>query len=222
MENFGRWLKKNGHQKFRQMKIEKFFSGNKLSALGPATSIKVVGVTICEHSEHLESLLIRIFEPSSLYDLRLLREYDLWPAGLGLTCEIRWGSTMAHLLLIPPSSWANECRWGWPSKEDHAGLRNREWSPVSTLYETGFKDWMFRLYSRLTWCYSASSSPLLLRSAPDTAQILCRSFTPKRHRQMWVKDLPKVHKAARAGVEPTTLRLKAIESTNAPPRPTLG
>ena len=40
--------------------------------------------------------------------------------------------------------------------------------------------------------YSASSNPLLLRSAPDTARILCRSFTPKRHRQLWVKDLPKV------------------------------
>ena len=40
--------------------------------------------------------------------------------------------------------------------------------------------------------YSASSSPLLLRSAPHTARILCLSFTPKRHRQLWVKDLPKV------------------------------
>src|SRR6218665_410846 len=40
--------------------------------------------------------------------------------------------------------------------------------------------------------YSASSSPLLLRGAPDTAGILCRSFTPKRHRQLRVKDLPKV------------------------------
>ena len=40
--------------------------------------------------------------------------------------------------------------------------------------------------------YSASSSPLLLRSALDTGRILCRSFTPKRHRQLWVKDLPKV------------------------------
>src|SRR6218665_1442565 len=29
--------------------------------------------------------------------------------------------------------------------------------------------------------YSTSSSPLLLRGAPDTAQILCRSFTPTRH-----------------------------------------
>src|SRR6218665_3010467 len=40
--------------------------------------------------------------------------------------------------------------------------------------------------------YSASSSPLLLRSAPDTAQILCQSFTLKRHRQLRVKNLPKV------------------------------
>src|SRR6218665_3693162 len=40
--------------------------------------------------------------------------------------------------------------------------------------------------------YSASSSPLLLRSAPDTAQILCQSFTPKRYRQLRVEDLPKV------------------------------
>ena len=40
--------------------------------------------------------------------------------------------------------------------------------------------------------YSASLSPLLLRSAPDTARILCRSFTSKRHRQLQVKDLPKV------------------------------
>ena len=67
--------------------------------------------------------------------------------------------------------------------------------------------------------YSASSSPLLLSSAPDTARILCRSFTPKRHRQLRVKDLPKV---------PTwrlewdsNLRLKVIDSTNAPPRPTM-
>ena len=40
--------------------------------------------------------------------------------------------------------------------------------------------------------YSASSSRILLRSAPDTARILCRSFTLKRHRQLPVKDLPKV------------------------------
>src|SRR6218665_3181053 len=43
----------------------------------------------------------------------------------------------------------------------------------------------FRLF------YSASSSPLLLRGAPDTARIMY--FTPKGHRQLRVKDLPKVH-----------------------------
>ena len=40
--------------------------------------------------------------------------------------------------------------------------------------------------------YSASSSALLHRGASDTARILCRSVTPKRHRQLRVKDLPKV------------------------------
>ena len=40
--------------------------------------------------------------------------------------------------------------------------------------------------------YSASSTTLLLRGASDTARILCRSFTPKRHRQLQVKALPKV------------------------------
>src|SRR6218665_3436550 len=32
--------------------------------------------------------------------------------------------------------------------------------------------------------YSASSSPLLFRSTPNTARILCRSFTPKCYRQL--------------------------------------
>ena len=40
--------------------------------------------------------------------------------------------------------------------------------------------------------YSDCSTPLLLRGAPDTAWTLCRSFTPKHHRQLGVKDLPKV------------------------------
>ena len=93
------------------------------------------------------------------------------------------------------------------------------------------------LRSRLSWChalgfrvalyksgvlhsdyfYRASSSPLLLRGAPDTARILCRNFAPKSHRQLRVKDLPKVHTAARAGVKPTNQRTKGVDSTNAPP-----
>ena len=67
--------------------------------------------------------------------------------------------------------------------------------------------------------YSASSSPLLLKSAPDTARILCRSITRERHRQLQVKVFPQgPYVAARAGFDP--LRLKAIDLTNALPRPT--
>src|SRR6218665_3301926 len=64
--------------------------------------------------------------------------------------------------------------------------------------------------------YSASLSPLLLRGSPDPAPILYRSFTPKQHRQLRVKDLPEVS----TGFEPATIRTKGIESTNEPPRPT--
>jgi len=42
------------------------------------------------------------------------------------------------------------------------------------------------------YLYSTSSSPLLLRGALDTERTLCWNFTPKRPRQMWVKDLLKV------------------------------
>src|SRR6218665_1269653 len=42
--------------------------------------------------------------------------------------------------------------------------------------------------------YSTSSSPLPFRGAPNTARILCRSFTPKRHRLLQAKDFPKVPK----------------------------
>jgi len=40
--------------------------------------------------------------------------------------------------------------------------------------------------------YSTSLSPLLLRGALDTGRILYRNFMPKHHRQLRVKDLPKV------------------------------
>ena len=50
----------------------------------------------------------------------------------------------------------------------------------------------FLKFIHLGHFYSASSSSLLLRGAPDTAPILCRSFLPKRHRQLRVKDLLKV------------------------------
>src|SRR6218665_3188605 len=75
----------------------------------------------------------------------------------------------------------------------------------------------FHSFIHSGYFYSASSSPLLLRVAPEIAQIglLCRSFTPKRHRQLRAQG-PYV--AARAEVEPTTLR--PIDSINEPLRPT--
>ena len=54
---------------------------------------------------------------------------------------------------------------------------------------------------------------------PTTARILYRSFSPKRTGnciRIGLAQGPYV--AAGAGVEPTTLRLKVIDSTNAPPR----
>ena len=70
--------------------------------------------------------------------------------------------------------------------------------------------------------YSASSRPLLLRRASDTARILYRGFhaeAPQATASEGLAQGPYV--AARAGVEPTTLRMKGVESTNEPPRPTI-
>src|SRR6218665_1272164 len=61
--------------------------------------------------------------------------------------------------------------------------------------------------------YSASSSPLF-RGARDTARILCRSLTPKRQRQLPVKDLPNGPTWRRG--RDSTLRTKGDESTTEP------
>src|SRR6218665_165277 len=70
--------------------------------------------------------------------------------------------------------------------------------------------------------YSAHSSPLLLRGAPDYSTDTVSEFHAETHRQLQVKDLSKTPDVAaiEQGVEPTTLRLKVIVSTKAPPRPT--
>jgi len=62
--------------------------------------------------------------------------------------------------------------------------------------------------------YSASSCPLLLRSAPDTAWMYCAGVSCRSAIGNASKGL------AKAGFDPATLRTKGIESTNAPPRPT--
>src|SRR6218665_2607119 len=76
----------------------------------------------------------------------------------------------------------------------------------------------------LGYFYSASSSPLLLRGAPDTARILCLSFTPKHHRQSSASEglAQGPYLVTRAGFKPTTLWTKGDESTNEPPCPTCG
>ena len=72
--------------------------------------------------------------------------------------------------------------------------------------------------------YSTSSSPLLLRSAPDTPWI--QDTVPEFHAEApqataseGLAQGPYV--ADRVGLKPTTLRTKDVESTNAPPHPHL-
>jgi len=63
--------------------------------------------------------------------------------------------------------------------------------------------------------YSAPLSPLLLKAAPDYSTDTASEFHAEAHR---LAQGP--YMAAGAGVEPTTLWLKVIASTKAPPRPT--
>ena len=58
---------------------------------------------------------------------------------------------------------------------------NVEWIPHLNPASNYIND---ALFIHSGYFYSASSSPLLLRGAPDTARILCRCFMPKRHRQL--------------------------------------
>ena len=55
---------------------------------------------------------------------------------------------------------------------------------------------------------------------PTAARILYRSIKPKRTATVGKELAQGPYVAARAGVEPTTLRLKVIDSTKAPSRPT--
>src|SRR6218665_1850457 len=65
--------------------------------------------------------------------------------------------------------------------------------------------------------YSASSSPLLLRGAPDTARILFQAEASQATANKGLAQDP--YMAAIAGFEPMTLWTKCDESTNEPPRP---
>ena len=66
---------------------------------------------------------------------------------------------------------------------------------------------------------SASSSPLLLRGAPDYSKDTVSEFHAEAPQAIASERLAQgPYVAARAGFEPTTLRSKGIEFTNAPPR----
>src|SRR6218665_2425397 len=68
--------------------------------------------------------------------------------------------------------------------------------------------------------YSAPSSHLLLRDAPDYSMDTVSEFHAEAPQATAGKGLAQgPYVAARAGVEPTTLRLKVIVSTKAPPHP---
>src|SRR6218665_2828393 len=73
--------------------------------------------------------------------------------------------------------------------------------------------------------YSASHSLSFSEALPTTAidTVHVGVYTPKRYRQLQVKDLPKVPtwRLESAGFEPTTLRSNGVVSTNAPPCPIL-
>ena len=78
---------------------------------------------------------------------------------------------------------------------------------------------MFIYFIYSGYFYSTSSSPLLLRGAPDTA---CMDTVSEFHAEApqatvsgGLAQGPYV--VARAGVEPMTLRTKGVDSTNEPP-----
>src|SRR6218665_2373897 len=84
---------------------------------------------------------------------------------------------------------------------DYAGRRHREVTAAQNVATTTSSNYMYMYLTTLRYIhpfihsdhfYSDSSSPLLFSGATDTARMLYRSFTSKRHRQLRVKDLPKV------------------------------
>ena len=113
----------------------------------------------------------------------------LKPCLNGLSCLNPFSSSRNHTLINQLESASVRPKSVSCSHSNDVVLLGRQ-SPVN-------QNWLClsfaQVYHEATIDYgNASSNPLLLRGAPDPARILCRNFTPKRHRQLWVKDLPKV------------------------------
>ena len=83
------------------------------------------------------------------------------------------------------------------------------------------KDARYEMIMIIGHFYSATYSTITQRPT-TTAFILNRSFTPKRIGNCELRTCPRlVNVAARVGFEPTTLRSKGVDSTNAPLGPML-
>jgi len=104
----------------------------------------------------------------------------------------------------------------WPFENVHWCGQQHRWRKIHS----------FIHFIHSSYFCSTSASPLLLRGAADTARItvivsviviLCQSFTLKRHRQLRVKDLPKVPTwQPERDSKPWPFRTKGVESTNEP------
>src|SRR6218665_2079313 len=74
------------------------------------------------------------------------------------------------------------------------------------------------IFIHSNYLYSTSSSPLLLRGAPDYSTDTVSEFHAKVPQATGREGLGKgPYVAARAGFEPKTLQTKGTESTNEPP-----
>src|SRR6218665_551474 len=79
---------------------------------------------------------------------------------------------------------------------------------------------MQTLYVGLFYFYCASTSPLLRRGAHDTARILCRGSTLKRHRQLHMSGgfVQGPNVAARGGFEPSVRKASTLPMGHHAPR----
>src|SRR6218665_2054475 len=103
--------------------------------------------------------------------------------GVGWVTQGRWGGVEACIGVYAQRR-LNRCViWEGDHSDDSLVVSSMR-SPAYSSFPSPF------IHSG--YFYSASSSQLLLGVAPDTGRILCRNFTPKRHRLLRMKDLSKV------------------------------
>ena len=116
----------------------------------------------------LKSHLIMVdFEFMKRYTLNTSEKYQLLNERFVLTLQNATVARLAWTYIRVCRAWAGVRGTGWGSPYSYRSAKVQICRNYSFIHSGYF--------------YSASSSPLLLRSAPDTAEILCRSFTPKRN-----------------------------------------